>query len=567
MTIGTGLRAVAIAIATAGAIDPSMSSSRAEKPVVSLLSVASRDRELTNRAAQVLGRRFTVVHGPDAGATAVVVVGDRAPDAVDPGTAAAFALMPASDVIIDAIDVPERSNLDSRVPVGFRARTRTALPSVEATLRVNGLVVDRQTVALKSGVQTVAGSLTFAPTATGLTRLRIEVASASAHAAVDAATEVQSQRWRVLSFDSRPSYASTFVRRALEDDRRFVVTSRVATAPRAATATGEAPASLGASLDGYDAIVVGAPDALGAADVDQLASFARRGGSVCLVLDRVATGPYERLTGASGWTSRQSATAVVVESGSPRLGNLQATELAVPSLDRAAVPVASANDRVIVWRAPLGSGSVTTSGALDAWRARGVNGSDFGRFWQTLVADAAEAARKPIDLRLGSRLMFPRELATLRVSIGDPVSAISASTRVAASIESAATNGTVRLWPERPGVFSGSMTAPSTPGVYRVKVIGAVGGAADRMATADVLVADDVARVSDPEMLTAWATAHGGAVVTADRLETLDDAIARVVRPPVQVAQVFPMRSPWWLLPFVLALSTDWWLRRRRGLA
>jgi hypothetical protein len=27
-----------------------------------------------------------------------------------------------------------------------------------------------------------------------------------------------------------------------------------------------------------------------------------------------------------------------------------------------------------------------------------------------------------------------------------------------------------------------------------------------------------------------------------------------------------PMRSAWWIVPFVLALSGEWWLRRRRGL-
>jgi hypothetical protein len=28
-----------------------------------------------------------------------------------------------------------------------------------------------------------------------------------------------------------------------------------------------------------------------------------------------------------------------------------------------------------------------------------------------------------------------------------------------------------------------------------------------------------------------------------------------------------PMRSAWWIIPFALALSGEWWLRRRRGLA
>src|SRR5262249_4335834 len=98
-------------------------------------------------------------------------------------------------------------------------------------------------------------------------------------------------------------------------------------------------------------------------------------------------------------------------------------------------------------------------------------------------------------------------------------------------------------------------------------VTGAIGGAPDRTATADVLVADGVEHAGDTAMLSAWTSAHGGIAVTADQLDTLEDAILRVVRAPVETAQAFPMRSTWWLLPFVLGLSGDWWLRRRRGLA
>jgi hypothetical protein len=567
MTLGAGMRAVAIAIAVAGIIDPSTSWSHHEKPVVSVVAASAGDRDLTDRAAQALDRQFTVVRGPDAGAAAIVAVGDRVPDGLDPGSTPAFAVRSTSSVAIEAVDVPERANLDSRVPIAFRARVDAASAGLEATLRVNGLVVDRQTFNPKSGEPIVTGALAFAPTAAGLTRLRVEIASSAGRAAVDAATDVQAERFRVLSYDPRPSYASTFVRRALEGDRRFVVTSRVSTAPRAATATGQPPTSLGASLDTYDAIVVGAPDALTAADVGQLASFAERGGSVCLVMDRVATGPYERLTGATGWTSRESPTLVHVESGSARLGQLHAQELALPSLDPAAVPVASAGDRAVVWSAPFGSGRVVTSGALDAWRQRGVDGSDFERFWQTIVADAAEAARKPIDVRLGSRLFSPRQPITLRVSIGDPGSATSSVTRAAARIEGPASGEQIRLWPDRPGVFTGTGVAPGTPGMYHATIVAAIGAELDRTLTADFLVADDVARGDAREMLSAWASAHGGLTIGADRLDTLAGAIARLVQPPVQVARVFPMRSAWWLPLFALGLAVEWWLRRRRGLA
>jgi paraquat-inducible protein B len=36
----------------------------------------------------------------------------------------------------------------------------------------------------------------------------------------------------------------------------------------------------------------------------------------------------------------------------------------------------------------------------------------------------------------------------------------------------------------------------------------------------------------------------------------------------VQEQQAFrPMRSPYWLIPFVACLAGEWWLRRRTGLS
>jgi hypothetical protein len=559
-------RALAIAIAVAGAIDPAVAWSHRDKPVVSVVAVSPRDRDLADRAARALSSNFTIVRGPDAGASAVVAVGDRVPERLEPGQAPAFALVGGGPAIVQ-FDVPERADLESRVPIHVRARLDPAAASAEARLRVNGLVVDRQTLATKLGETTAAADLAFAPTAAGLARVRVEVANTAGVAGVDAAVDLQPTRWRVLSFDPHPSYAATFVRRALEADRRFAVTSRVATSPQSSAQTGQAPASLAGSLDDFELIVVGAPDALSSADVDRLAAFAKRGGAVCLVMDRVASGPFERLSAAKSVTERQSATPVAVDSGSAHLGKLQATDLAVATLDATTEDVASSPSGPVVWRAPLGSGLVVTSGALDAWRQRAADGSDFERFWQTLAADTATAARRPIDVRLGRRLFSSGETMAIRVELGDPDSAAREETRVNARLDGPNGSTPMRLWPERPSVFSGTASAPITPGVYRLNVSGSTPRGRDRALTVDLLVADNVERVSDPAMLAAWATAHGGVAVTSDRLDALGAAIEQSVKPVTQIARVFPMRSAWWLPPFALALAGEWWLRRRRGLA
>lgn len=569
MTAGAVLRAIAVAIAIGGAIDPSIAWSRRDKPVVSLVAASTRDQALADRAAQSLERDFVVARGPDAGAAALVVVGDRLPAGIEVGQTPAFALLPAAGVSIDRIDAPERASLDSRVPIGFVAHAPAGGSTVEARLRVNGLVVDRQAHTLTTNDDTLTGTLTFAATSTGLARLQIEVESGATTASADAAIDVDKTRWAVLSFDPRPSWASTFVRRALEDDSRFVVTARVATAPQASTEIGQAPAALGESLRSFDLVLVGAPDALTSPEVDRLEAYARQGGAVCLVMDRQAGGPYERLTGSSGWTGRQNAQPEAIDTGSSRLGTLQVTEFALPALGPASQTIATVGGRPVIWRTPVGSGAVIGSGALDAWRQRAVEGSDFSRFWQTLIADAAEHARGSISVSLGQRVFRPGAPMIIRATVGDPDSARGATTDVRARVEGAASADPIRLWPEQPGLFTATRPAPTTPGVYRIAVDGTIAGDARSsssvQAAASFLVAADADEVSDRALVEAWAAAHHGIAVKNGDFSTLRDALARAVQPPAHVATRYPLRPPWWLVPFALALSGEWWLRRRHG--
>src|SRR5262249_25950378 len=181
----------------------------------------------------------------------------------------------------------------------------------------------------------------------------------------------------------------------------------------------------------------------------------------------------------------------------------------------------------------------------------------------------AEASRTSIGVSLGQRIFRPGALMRVRVTLSDPATSFKATSQVRARVESASTSEVVRLWPERPGLFTGTQPAPLTPGVYRVVVDGAVASDARNSASvqraAGFLVAADAVDVSEPALLEAWAASHGGIAAKHADFGALRVAIARAVQPPEHTASVFPLRSPWWIVPFALALTGEWWLRRRRG--
>jgi hypothetical protein len=176
---------------------------------------------------------------------------------------------------------------------------------------------------------------------------------------------------------------STFVRRALEGDPRFVVTSRVLTSRGASTTAGQAPESLGTrpSLDPFQTVIVGAPETLTAADVAGLEAFMReRGGTVILLVDEAVASPALRsLSGVERWTAASQAE----PTGTP-----PASETYSPS----AIPPWSQSVGHAVWTMPVGRGHLVISGQLDGWRYRDRDAAAFDTFWQRTTADAAAAA-------------------------------------------------------------------------------------------------------------------------------------------------------------------------------
>ena len=567
-TVRRLLRGIAVAIAVAAVVDPAITSSRRAKPEIVVRAADSiRDGELADRVAHRLGKRFVVVRTPLAGASGTVIAGSRAPsgDVASP----VFGVVPDSTepaVEIERLVVPSVASPDARVPVvAFVRLTRANGKPVEITLRAGDLVADRVTKTSAAPSEIIGVPLSFVPTSANAVAVHVTASLGDdAHAArADAAVDLREKKWEVLFYDPRPSWMSTFVRRSAERDMRFVVTSRVVTSRNVSSDAGRPPARLDdlATLSRYDAIVVGAPEALSQQDVAGLETFMRRrGGGVVLLLDQRAPGSYDRLTQVANWASN-TGNAIVPIGSIETDSALHATELAWPSRLPAGAESVTRGARPVIWRSPIGAGHLVVSGALDAWRFRDRAAAGFDRFWQTLIAETANASPPPLSVETSSSIVEPGEAVEVHATVRDAALRSDAAAMrgsVSASMDSV---GEVRLWPAGAGELRGSVRAPSAPGVYRIAVT-----ADGNRAEAPIVVARDVHRASPSGLVDSWASARGGRVVLASQLDQLEAALDEAVRVEPRMETWHPMRSAWWIVPFVLALSGEWWMRRRRGL-
>ncbi len=588
MNTATIIRSIAVAIAIAAAVDPAITSSRTTQPEVEVVPVDfGNDSALVARVIGELGNGFSITPAPLAGADATVLVGDHLPTGHSDLAAPLFAV--SSDrggpsVAILAVDAPHATPIDARVPIVVRTRTAGVRGrKLDITLRNGDVVVDRVERTIGSDDEPLTTTLVFTPTGPGAVSLRVTAVFADAPAgqgtAADLAIDVRDRRWSVLFFDPRPSWQSTFVRRAIEGDDRFVVASRVVTSKNISTDAGSPPSSLDdlTGVGRFDAVIVGAPEALTDRDVTGLeAILRRRAGSVVLLFDDHVAGPYQRLIGTSPWSTNAAGR---VESILPVTGDtagLRAADIAWPThlpdgatvLAGIAPTKGSTTPRApIVWQLPVGAGRVIVSGALDAWKYRDASVSGFDAFWRNVVANAANAAPPPVTLSLSSSVLEPNESADVTVTVRDAaLHPLPANADVSAAIEAASGDSqeTVVLWPDgAPGELRGQVRAPMAPGVYRVAVT-----ASGNKADAAMIVARHVARPDPDEraLLATWVGAHGGIALSASRLSQLPAAIRAVVHPAPRPVRWHPMRAVWWLLPFAGCLSLEWYWRRKKGL-
>lgn len=576
--LARALRTIAVLIAILGVIDPVMTRPLADRPPVAVVDAG--DAALGDTVARALSRTFDVRRGATAGAVATILVGRSMPAETPPPSGAIVAVVPPPpSVRVLQIAAPASTPAGSRVPIDVSLQaTGLGGRSLRVDALVDGVLLDRQVVAAKTADEAVRVSLSAPALAAGILPITVRVVDdarpqGAPWAESVVATEIRAAAWRVLVADARPSWTSTFVRRALEADRRFVVASRVSVSRGLAAEAGGAPTTLAdvASLERFDAVVVGAPDALTAAEVQALERFAReRGGAVVLLADRIEAGPAARLIGAASLTDLHGIDRRRVLSD---VGVMIATELAVPvGLSSSADVLARVDARPAVWSVPLGAGRVIVNGALDAWRYRAREDAGFAAFWAHAVATAAAAAPPPLTVS-AARATRPgapvevrvtvRSLALADLNRATPPVDVHAVVSLAEGGELAEP---MRLWPspER-GVFVGAFQPKDGRRTYRIAVdANGADGAAIGVASADVLTGEP--RVLPTDDVEPWATAHGGVVVaSADPLTALTAVTSAVsaVQPP---AVVHPMRSLWWWPVFVLVLGGEWWLRRRGGL-
>jgi len=125
----------------------------------------------------------------------------------------------------------------------------------------------------------------------------VPVVSGFSRTVADVVVDLRREPIRVEFYDPRPSWATTFLRRALEADARFQVAGLSFTSRGVSAATGGAVPPGDSRLDGFSVVIVGGLDRLSAADAAALQRFMReRGGAVTVVPDqRIEAGPARDL--------------------------------------------------------------------------------------------------------------------------------------------------------------------------------------------------------------------------------------------------------------------------------
>ena len=598
MTTERILRGIALVIAVLGFIDPALTRAAQDRLTVVVLHGSPSDRGLALDVAAALQPTFEVsrVDVPDAGA--YVVAGSDLPEDWRPASnARVFTVTPEATAIglkIVRFAAPAEISLDSIAPVEADVQVGgTGEREVMVSLFADDVLLSQAPLRVSSTDTRVRAQLTCVPSQKGLVRLRVEAAMTGRDPVVaDRVLDVHARAWQVLAFDGRPSYAATFVRRALESDPRFTVTTRVVTSRVSAMQTNAAPSTLtdSASLSAFDLIIVGAPEAFGDSEARALQRYLReRQGAVILLPETTAGVLLPRLSGQATWQDDLRGDPVSVSAvsatnprgpGGPggstgstggndawtaaeflwpaRWPPLAETLAALaPRPDGPSAPLSA------VWQMPIGGGRLAVSSAIDGWRSRAGSGSGFSAFWRSTAAALAQATPPLVNATMPRRLLTSGQWA--RVSVG-----LFSEGEPAARVIGGSTEAPVRLWPvnRRPTsigrAWSGEFRAPDLPGRYRLSV---TDGAAASSVVEFLVVNDAPIRIGperDGLALLAAAT-HGGRVVPADQLKQLSAQISDSVTAGSGREPWHPMRSIWWLMPFTLCAAGEWWLRRHRG--
>lgn len=568
------LRLAAIAIASAAAIDPAIAR-RVPVPLpVQIFMPAASDPQ-ADRAAQIrdeitarLGDRVAVGGGEEPQAFIALGRAPRPPSTAIPLFGLSLAQAPSVD--IETVAAPTAiAGQSAPVVVTLRAAGLAGRTTTVALVRHGSRIESAEHLWTKDDESAVV-TLEFVPTGAGVHRVRVVATTegSAPRANADLAVVVRERRLRILAYEARPSWALTFARRSLEGDPLFDVTTLVRTTSRSATTTVGAPASLATlQANRFDAVLVGAPEVLSAAEIGALEAFVvTRGGALLLFPDRRLADNIRSALGLPAFDE------VIVDRPLTTTGpapTLRTSELLLAPRGGGGLLALSlvrhgSEDRIVVGSLTRGAGRIIVSGALDAWRYRADPEVAFDNFWRGLVADAAATAPPPVTIDVEPSVARPGDALLVSVSLrpsefddrAQPIE-IPAVTAQLASRDGTAQ--VMRLWPgAAPGRFQARTRAPR-PGHYSASV--RVGSAS---ADVPLLIADDVVHAvpRSSRALSFAASASGGEMAA-----TVDELVSRLaaVQPRELEQRTRPMRSPWWIIPFAGVLCAEWALRRRAG--
>jgi hypothetical protein len=523
------------------------------------------------RALRDAGFAVNVPVDPDDRDVATVLISDRLP-----------AVTPRNTPIWALDTTPPSPNVRIVHAVGPRVRLPEQALEISVDVDASGVVGQTSELMLEDSGITVAtlrhawrdrerwnASFQYLPPGMAAGRLRVRAVplaseSTTADNVADVAVPPARGPIRTLVAEIGVTWPAMFTRRALEGEPAFAISAVQRAAKKVATRAGAPPATISReALAPFEAVIVGGPDNLTAADIAALRWFVEeRGATAVLIPDQRPVGRYVELLGDAAFEPRML-------DQPARLGGeggLVASELLIGRrlpLD-AHVLATTTSGEAVIFSARRGAGAVVFSGALDAWRHRD---QAFAGFWRRVILEEASAAPPVLDVAVDPPIVTPGETTHITARVRG--SELPAANRIdldaiAARAVSAQGQGdvAVRLWPTaEPGAYEGSWQ-PSAAGDYDIAVtIGDLRG--DARLTADADVAHGSA--ADPDGLALAASTSGGRVFPADHVTLLVDAMSsayparRVTRPTL------PMRSPWWAIPFAGLLCAEWAIRRKHG--
>jgi hypothetical protein len=580
MTVTRVLRLMAIAIAVAGLADPALTREMSMPQPVTIAVVDASGSAAAERLRSHLDVDYDVTvraHAPGAAASAcpaiggcIVVSSGGAPQRMTAGAQVVGGLRvdaggEGRNLAIARVESARRVSFNGNalLHVQLRAsgiRGESAIDVFDGDALV-GAAAHKWPASPDGSPVDAEVAVEWAPIAVGLRALRVRVTTPDTERTVedntaDLGVDVRSEPVVILMYEPEATWLGTFVRRALEADGRFRIDARTRLGPGLAVSRASSGPLTEAALEEPGTVIVTAPAALSAVEVELLERFVRRrGGSVVILLDRAPAGVVTRLlpTVAGEWR----------ETDARSVGLLRASELLAFDVSAPGVTgMESAGDRHIVVSRAMTRGRVIASGAMDAWRYRGPG---FSRFWSSLVADAASAAGDRLEIGLDRAIVTPGGTTGVSVewrTIDEMPNAITARAELRCGADPPVP---VRLWPSgQPGRFHGAVSSDSAGAC---EVHAAITGPLSVTASAPLLVTADVRSTTrEIAALEGAVAAHGGIVVKAGDEAALAERVHELLAPTQAAQTIWPMRSPWWLVPFAACLGAEWWLRRRRGL-